>query len=104
MQITVHTLGGGEAVADERPFEKPKREGRERKADRPRRESREREVEEAPKPAPVEARKPAPQKESAPRREREPAPRRDREPAREQAGESDEWNGPVPGFLNLSAL
>jgi superfamily II DNA/RNA helicase len=117
--IPVFEVGAGAKQSDEHPAERPKRESRERKPDKPRRETREREdemapkparevrereVEEAPKPARSEARAPAPRKEAAPRREREPAPRRDREPAAEQADESGEWNGPVPGFLNLSAL
>src|SRR5688572_3003902 len=100
--IPVFELGAGRS--EEPPAEKPKRESRERKPEKPRRESREREAEEAPKPAPSEARKPAPRKEPAPRREREPAPRREREAALEQAGEPGDWNGPVPGFLSLSAL
>jgi superfamily II DNA/RNA helicase len=108
--IPVYEAGTGEAPSEERPAERPRRESRERKPGRPRRESRERDVEEAPRPEPVEAREPAPRKEPAPRRERAPAPRREREPeparepAAEQADESGEWNGPVPGFLNLSAL
>jgi len=110
--IPVYEMGSGTSASpsDERPAARQKRESRERKPDKPRRESREREsdaseVEEAPKPAPAQARKPAPRKETAPRREREPAPRRESEPSLEEAaGETGEWNGPVPGFLNLSAL
>jgi superfamily II DNA/RNA helicase len=104
--IPTYELGSGSGASqgDERPAERPKRESRERKPDKPRRESREREAEEAPKPEPVEARVPAPRKEAPPRREREPAPRRGREPMPEETGDSGEWNGPVPGFLNLSAL
>ena len=36
-----------------------------------------------------------------PEPKREPAPKREREPEPAEAGE---WNGPVPGFLGLSAL
>jgi len=120
--IAIPVFELGAAAGDQSAPEKPmrERESRERKPERPRRESREREIEEAPEPVASEARKPAPRKEAAPRREREPAPRREREPAPrrerepaplrereaalDEAGESDEWNGPVPGFLNLSAL
>jgi len=114
MTIPVFELGAGRSDAP--PAERPKRESREPKANKPRRERREptaekprretaeRSVEEAPSPAPAEARAPAPRKEPAPRRQREPAPRREREPALDAGGEPGEWNGPVPGFLNLSAL
>jgi len=97
MQIPVHALGGGEGEAS--PAEKPKRESRERKADKPRRQPRERQAEEPrrePREPVEEARKAA--RRSEPRRDRRP------EPVLEDAGEPGEWNGPVPGFLNLSAL
>ena len=101
MQIPVYALGGG-VEADERPVEKPRRESRERRPERPRRESRAREtVEDTLEPTPAATRKP-PRKEPATRRERDPAP--SRAPEVEAAGEPGEWNGPVPGFLNLSAL
>jgi superfamily II DNA/RNA helicase len=107
--IPVFELGAGAAPSEERPAERPRRESRERRPERPRRESRgpEAEAEERPAPPPAEAREPVPRRERAPRRERESAPRRESEPALAESGESDEsgeWNGPVPGFLNLSAL
>jgi superfamily II DNA/RNA helicase len=106
--IPVYDLGSGTASPDERP----KRESRERKPDRPSRESRARADEEAPAPPQPEARKPAPRKESTPRKDaaprKEAAPREDpaprHEPVLEDDGEAGTWNGPVPGFLNLSAL
>jgi superfamily II DNA/RNA helicase len=92
MQIPVHALGGREA--EERPAEKPRRESRERKADRPRREDR---SDEPRRESRVdEPRKPARRSESG----KEPP----REPILEEAGEPGEWHGPVPSFLNLSAL
>jgi superfamily II DNA/RNA helicase len=96
MQIPVYALGGGEG--EERPAEKPKRESRERKPEKPRRESPDRQAEE-PRPENRERAEPArPARRSEPRKE----PRR--EPVLEDAGEPGEWNGPVPGFLGLSAL
>jgi superfamily II DNA/RNA helicase len=96
MQIPVYALGGGEG--EERPAEKPKRESRERKPEKPRRESPDRQAEE-PRPENRERAEPAWRaRRSEPRKE----PRR--EPVLEDAGEPGEWNGPVPGFLGLSAL
>ncbi len=109
MQIPVYALGGGEA--EERPAEKPKRESRarEEKPERAKRESRERDEK------PKRPRKDEPRREPAgaerPRNDeprREPAkaerPRRERDPVVEEPTEPGEWNGPVPGFLGLSAL
>ncbi|MGN6357216.1 MAG: DEAD/DEAH box helicase [Novosphingobium sp.] len=68
------------AEREERPAreEKPRREERSRREERPAREAR------------------------PPREERRPEPRRERRPEAEPADEG--WNGPVPGFLGLSAL
>jgi len=107
LKIPVFDLDGGEAderAPEPRPrAERPKRE----RAERPRRESREREErpERQERPERVEradrSAQPAPRPEKAapPRSE---GPRREPEPA--EAGEPGEWHGPVPGFLNFSAL
>jgi superfamily II DNA/RNA helicase len=102
--IPVFELGSGTTAAqsDERPAERQKRQSRERQPEKRRRDSRAQDAEPAPEPQAAEAPKPAPRKEPAPRRES--APRHVREPAAEEAGDPGEWNGPVPGFLNLSAL
>jgi superfamily II DNA/RNA helicase len=87
MVLPVHALSGDTAAPRE---ERAPRE-RARRDSKP--ERREREPErQSPK---VSAPKPEPRKPDKPRRE----------PAREEAAEDDgEWNGPVPGFLGMSAL
>jgi superfamily II DNA/RNA helicase len=108
--IPVFELGTGTRQADAPPAERPKRESRERKPEKPSRGSRAPEPEEAEEaskrparsePRQAEPRKAEPRQGRTPRKE--PAPR-DREPELEPSGEPGEWNGPVPGFLNLSAL
>jgi superfamily II DNA/RNA helicase len=109
MQIPVYDLGGDRS--EERPAEKPRRESRERKADKPRGGDREREVEK-PRRETREREDEKPRRQTRERTEepRKPARRSEprseprREPVLEEAGEPGEWNGPVPGFLNLSAL
>jgi superfamily II DNA/RNA helicase len=107
MAIPLFELGEGGNV--EPRSEPPKREPRERE-ERPRRAkansraaeppSREPEVADASEPEPP---KRAPRKaEPARAQPRKPEPRREAE--LEDAGEDGEWNGPVPGFLGLSAL
>jgi len=94
IEIPVFELGGSVRTepqperAPERAPERPKRE----RAERPKRESRERE--ERPEPRAPKPEKPAPPRAEKPHREPAPA----------EADDDGEWNGPVPGFLNLSAL
>src|SRR5688572_8871971 len=90
IEIPVFELGGG-GSAEAQPERAPERPKRER-AERPKRESRERE--ERPEPRAPQPEKPAPPRAEKPRREPAPA----------EADDDGEWNGPVPGFLNLSAL
>jgi superfamily II DNA/RNA helicase len=80
----------GSANSEPQPESTPERPRRER-AERPKRESRRRE--ERPEPRAPRPEKPAPRTEK---------PRRETAPAEED--DDGEWNGPVPGFLNLSAL
>ena len=89
----------GERTASE---ERPAREERSTREERPRRDDKPRRERDARRPARDRA-------EQAPRDERLPdkpaeqrAPRRDRSPEAEPAGEG--WNGPIPGFLGISAL
>jgi superfamily II DNA/RNA helicase len=98
LTIPVFDLGGG--GADERQPEAPKGERAERSRSRPRREARE--PEDRPAPAPVEPAAEAPRK--APRPEPRKADKPRHEPVREEADDNGEWNGPVPGFLGMSAL
>ena len=97
MEIPVFSLDSGEEPEAERPR-------REARAEKPPREERRREPRKAePKRGP-RASAPEPKREPEARRpepKREPAPKREREPEPAEAGE---WNGPVPGFLGLSAL
>ena len=53
--------------------------------------------------APEPKAEPAAPKPEAPREERPPAPKAARKPKAPQESD-DDWNGPVPGFLNFSAL
>jgi superfamily II DNA/RNA helicase len=115
MKIPVYAMDGGGLTADEA---KPDRAPRERKAreDRPAREEKprsdeksRREARSRSEAAPVveeqpreERAAPAEKPSRAPRQAREERPARREE--REAAGEQDEWNGPIPGFLGNSAL
>ena len=85
--------------------EKPRREKRERpsREDRKRAPREEQTAEPVLVPVAVEA---APEPQRAPRREaRAEEPRRERRPRRgEQDGPDEGWNGPVPEFLQVSAL
>lgn len=124
MKIPVYTMGGaaaepaGEAQAERAPRERKAREERapreERgpREDKPRRQSRARSEE-----APVREEAPREEapREQAPREEtprveraaRPEKPRREERPRRDErepAGEPGEWNGPIPGFLGISAL
>jgi len=104
LQIPVFALGEGGGVQPARE-ESPRPEGRQReerepRPEKPRRESR-RQPDRA-EPEPASAPKPEPRKEPRPERPKAEKPRR--EPELAEADESGEWNGPVPGFLNLSAL
>jgi len=102
MAIPVFNLdgddGADEAEREPAPERKPRRESRRRSESKPKREAEpaddlpeeDEPVREKPRRAPRStARKPA---------ERDPAPAE-----REPAGEPGEWNGPVPGFLGVSA-
>jgi superfamily II DNA/RNA helicase len=103
--IPVYELGGGaprEQRAEPAKAEEPKRE---RGRDRPKREARDAE----PRPerelaaeAPRKATKAEPRPE--PRREPRKAEKPPAEPAPAAAEDDGEWNGPVPGFLGMSAL
>ena len=94
IEIPVFEMGGSQGAepqperAPERVPEPPRRE----RAERPKRESRERE--ERPEPRAPKLERAAPPRAEKPRREPAPA----------EADDEGEWNGPVPGFLNLSAL
>ena len=79
--------------------ERAPREERSRRADKPRREDRPAREDRA-----VREDRPA-REDRAPRREaRSDAPRRAPREDREPPSQPGEWNGPVPGFLNISAL
>jgi len=97
MTIPVFDVDGGGGDAEGRRPERAKRE----RDDRPRREARERDVPPAREPA-------AERVAEAPRKAPKPEPRRAEKPRREpppaEADDDGEWNGPVPGFLGLSAL
>jgi superfamily II DNA/RNA helicase len=73
----------------------------ERPARKPRRAREEREEREERKPRRETERDPQRDRDAA-REERKPRGRRDRDD--DEPGKPGEWNGPVPGFLNLSAL
>ncbi len=98
---------------------KPERAGRaeaEPREERPRRERAPRKARDAAEDRPVHEDRPvreerAPREDRAPRRERaaaapreERAPRRDYRHHNEPPSQPGEWNGPIPGFLNVSAL
>jgi len=94
-----------EAPAATTAAEKPRREKRERapREDRKRAPREEQAAEPVSAPVAVEA---APEPQRVPRREaRAEEPRRERRPRRgEQDGPDEGWNGPVPEFLQVSAL
>ena len=99
MTIPVFEMGASER---EQPAPEPavaERPKRERGRDRPRREASEPEPGVVAEPEERAAEPPR----KAPKREPRKAEQRQPEPAAEEAAD-DEWNGPVPGFLNLSAL
>jgi superfamily II DNA/RNA helicase len=101
MEIPVFEAGGS-SPQEPRPERAERRERGAKRAVEPRSKAEPRE--EAPRePEPREQtpRKAEP-RQVAPKPERKPAPRP--EPVLEQADDDGEWNGPVPGFLNLSAL
>ena len=107
MEIPGFEMGGGAREQRVPEAEKPERPKRERGRDRPKREDREAEpspARESAAEAPRKAAKSEPRAE--PRREREPrrAEKPRAEPAQEAAEDDGEWNGPVPGFLGMSAL
>jgi superfamily II DNA/RNA helicase len=98
IEIPVFDLGGGAREQRETEPAKAEERKRERGRDRPRREAREAEPRSAREPAaeaPRKAPKSDPQKPERPRRE--PAPTA-------AAADDGKWNGPVPGFLGMSAL
>ncbi|KPL67889.1 DEAD/DEAH box helicase [Erythrobacter sp. SG61-1L] len=100
MEIPVFTIEGGEE-AEDRPArsEKPKRQSRER-------EGREREEREPRKPAREERQPRAERGERSDSRKQKPERRgEDRRPKFEDKLPDDGgWNGPIPGFLNVSAI
>jgi superfamily II DNA/RNA helicase len=90
-------LARAEAAKADEPEDREERD--ERPARKPRRAREEREERDAPR----EERKPRRERDrDAPREDRKPRGRRDRDD--DEPGKPGEWNGPVPGFLNLSAL
>ena len=99
MEIPVFEMGGGEQLRAPEPAksERPKRERGRDRAPRAAREPEQR------APAEAEERAVKPQR-RAPKPEPREAEKRRPEPASEEAADDGEWNGPVPGFLNLSAL
>ena len=107
MKIPVYEMAA-EAKAERAP--RAERAEAEPREERPRRERAPRKVREAAEERPVREERPA-REERAPRRERaaqppreDRAPRRDRRYDNEPPSAPGEWNGPVPGFLNVSAL
>jgi superfamily II DNA/RNA helicase len=107
--IPVYEMGGGareQREAEPAKAEEPKRE-RERGRDRPKREPRQAEPR-TPREPSAEAPTAKPEPRSEPRREPRSEPRKAEkpraEPAPAAAEDDGEWNGPVPGFLGMSAL
>ena len=101
MKIPVYEIEGGKAA------DKPERAPRERKAREERAPREEKPREEKPRREARAPREEAPAREEAPRAARAEKPRREDRPRREErepAGEPGEWNGPIPGFLGISAL
>jgi superfamily II DNA/RNA helicase len=110
-ELPVYEMAGGSAEPARKPREEKPREEQPQE-EKPRAEKRERaprqERERAPRPA-ERAEAPREEPAQAPRREERvesPRPeRQDRRPRRsEQESADDGWNGPVPSFLNVSAL
>ena len=104
-----------EMAAEAKP-ERAERAEAEPREERPRRERAPRKARDAAEDRPVHEDRPvreerAPREDRAPRRERaaaapreERAPRRDYRHHNEPPSPPGEWNGPIPGFLNVSAL
>jgi superfamily II DNA/RNA helicase len=104
MKIPVYAMDGGAAAPAEA---KPERAPRERKAREERAPREEKPREEKPRREAKPPREEAPVREEAPRSARAEKPRREERPRRDErepAGEPGEWNGPIPGFLGISAL
>jgi superfamily II DNA/RNA helicase len=106
MQIPLHALGG--ASAEERKPDRPRADkprADKPRADKPRDDSPRKSEPREDRPSAPEPRKAEPSTVPA----AEPMPERPkraprREPVAEEAAEEGAWNGPVPGFLGLSAL
>lgn len=105
------TLGGTGDEAAPAPRERPERNERNERTERPAGRRRGRNSERAaPEPASasepqaIEAKVIEPRPASAKRAERHPAPAPVREVQSEPANEQGPWNGPMPGFLGVSAL
>ena len=105
------TLGGTGDEAAPAPRERPERNERDERTERPAGRRRGRNSERAaPEPASasepqaIEAKLVEPRPASAKRAERHPAPAPVREVQSEPANEQGPWNGPMPGFLGVSAL
>lgn len=105
------TLGGTGDEAAPAPRERPERNERDERTERPAGRRRGRNSERAaPEPASasepqaIEAKVVEPRPASAKRAERHPAPAPVREVQSEPANEQGPWNGPMPGFLGVSAL
>ncbi len=95
-KIPVFDLDSGVAAEAPKAEPRPERAPRQAQEARPRREREERKPRAEKPKAEVQ---PEP-KRAEPKREPSREPRREAEPA----GDSGEWNGPVPGFLGVSAL
>ena len=92
--------GNAESKPERSKPERAVREEREPAAEKPRRESRPRKEPKREPEAVSEDEKPSRALRSEPQRAEPPRPERELE----DVGEPGEWNGPVPGFLNFSAL
>src|SRR5690606_31902955 len=92
--------GNAESKPERSKPERAVREEREPAAEKPRREGRPRKEPKREPEAVSEDEKPSRALRSEPQRAEPPRPERELE----DVGEPGEWNGPVPGFLNFSAL
>jgi superfamily II DNA/RNA helicase len=91
-------------VREERPAreDRPAREERPARSERPRREDKPRSERDERRPAREPEERALRSEARDGRRDEQRTPRRERHPEAEPAGEG--WNGPIPGFLNVSAL
>ncbi|KRA83069.1 DEAD/DEAH box helicase [Altererythrobacter sp. Root672] len=110
--LPVFALAGAKEAPEPREAKEPKEPKAEKapreKSERSRPKREPREAEARRKPAQAEPREAEPREAEAPRKPAQAEPRRSErrrpDPEDERPTEPGEWNGPVPGFLNLSAL